>query len=192
MESCRAGGRAGVGSLLLERGECHQAGSSWRVRTGKCGQPAHGPRQGWGPGVAAVNSGSARPPCWAAFKVQGLVSQAQSVSRWIPAHEVGVGWQRAPLLLEREGSVGGCQEQPACTSASRSPSPSCSLRPPAGRGTYQLTEDHPAEQRDLAKSFPILESPPNPDRPSRGPARTPRPVLLVLSCPPLGTGTGFG
>lgn len=155
------------GSLLWERGQRHQAAGLGSAGGAPDGEVRRSARPRPQAGVGAVNSGSARlPTLLGHFQSPGRREAQSMFPCWIPAHEVGVGWQRAPLLLEGEGHVGGARRSPR-TSASR-----------VG-GSIPAAEDHPAEQQDLEKSRPVLDSPPHQDRPSHGPGTTPRPVLTA-------------
>lgn len=152
LESCRWKG------LCSQSWESHQAGSSWRLLTGKCGRPAHGPRQGLRPGMGAVNSSSARPPYWAVPKVQGRGRH----SPCFPAGSQPMRWgwdgREPPCSWRRREVWEAAKRSPR---APQPPDPLSQLLPEAPRveRNRPATEDHPAERQDLTKSFPILESP---------------------------------
>lgn len=104
----RVGGRvSALGAGTASPGS--QAGISWwgSGRGSAVGPPTNPGRGGGG------ELRFCPPALLGHFQSPGPREAQSMFPRWIPAHEVGVGWQRAPLLLEREGHVGGCQKEPA-------------------------------------------------------------------------------
>lgn len=167
------------GSLLSELGES----PSWEQLAAPDGEVwSAGPRPQ--AGVEAWDGGGELqfcPPTLLGRSQSSGPREAQSLfPRWIPAHEVGVGWQRAPLLLETEGSVGGCQEEPACTSASRPPLPAA---PRGSQGGAEQTGDRRPSRRaaGLDKVLPHFGEPRI--KAVLAVALHPHPDLSCSSCP---------
>ena len=167
------------GSLLSELGKS----PSWEqlaAPDGEVWSPAHGPRQGLGPGMGAVNSSSARPPCWAVPKVQGRGRH----SPCFPAGSQPMRWgwdgREPPCSWRRREVWEAAKRSPR---APQPPDPPLPAAPRGSQGGAEQTSDRRPSRRaaGLGKVLPHFGEPRI--KAVLAVALHPHPDLSCSSCP---------